>query len=559
MVAPTATALTRRRVTRSNVSQRPALTVVVPVLNGETTIVENVKIIRAAVEPAIDGDVELIVVSDGSVDDTAERLLAARPETGARVIHYDRNLGKGYAVKAGVLAAHGEWVSFIDADLDLDPAYLPLYLEAAKAEQLDIVIGSKRHPDSIVHYPRARRIASWCYQQLNRLLFRLDVRDTQAGIKVFRSDVADRVFPLLLVKQFAMDLEFLAVARALGFNRVREMPVRLDYRFTGSGVRSRAVVRALIDTAAIFYRLRILRTYDRKRRLIRKGDRSLAAAELPVVSIIGADAEAMAHLDYPSLDHVDATDRLEAARRARGSLVAVLSAGARPAGNWIRSTVPFFARPSIAAVVVPLMAPAQGPARERAAAAIAESRLGGGLRRWRFSPGNLRFVPDFPAGGIVVRKHSYIEALEAGVEEERLVAWLSEHEHQVVYTPETVVVARQAPLMAPYLHGVAGHARSRGAALRRKHGRGVDAGTVLAAVQVGVLAAGLSLVILGGGAARSAGIALTVAYVGTIVIAASIAGLRFRSLHVGLLSAVGLVATNAAYVVACGAGLLTGR
>src|SRR5262249_39135776 len=150
-------------------------------------------------------------------------------------------------------------------------------------------IGSKRHPDSIVHYPRARRVASWCYQQLNRVLFRLDVRDTQAGIKVFRADVADRVFPLLLVKQFAMDLEFLAVARTLGFTRVREMPLRLDYRFTGSGVRSRAVVRALIDTAAIFYRLRILRTYDKKRRLIRKGDRALAVAPMPVVSLIGAD------------------------------------------------------------------------------------------------------------------------------------------------------------------------------------------------------------------------------------------------------------------------------
>ncbi len=72
--------------------------------------------------------------------------------------------------------------------------------------------------------------------------------------------------PLLLVKQFAFDLELLAVARALGFGRMRELPVRLDYRFTGSGVGSRAVARALWDTAAVFYRLRVLRTYQRKRR-----------------------------------------------------------------------------------------------------------------------------------------------------------------------------------------------------------------------------------------------------------------------------------------------------
>src|SRR5439155_5123701 len=202
--------------------------------------------------------------------DTAERLLAARGP-GMRVIHYDRNLGKGYAVKAGALAAHGQWVALVDADLDLDPGSIPHYVELARREQLDFAIGSKRHPDSLVHYPRSRRIASWCYQQLNRALFRLDVRDTQVGLKVFSREVVDEVLPLLLVKQFAFDLELLAVATAVGHGRIQELPIRLDYRFTGSGVRSLAVARALVDTAAVFYRLRILHTYQRKRRLLGGG------------------------------------------------------------------------------------------------------------------------------------------------------------------------------------------------------------------------------------------------------------------------------------------------
>src|SRR5581483_7657521 len=104
---------------------RPALTIVVPVHGGAPTIVRNVRIIRETVEPHVDGDVEIIVVSDGSLDATEEVLLAAREESGVRVIHYDRNLGKGYAVKAGVLTSKGRWVSFIDADLDLDPTALP--------------------------------------------------------------------------------------------------------------------------------------------------------------------------------------------------------------------------------------------------------------------------------------------------------------------------------------------------------------------------------------------------------------------------------------------------
>ena len=119
-----------------------------------------------------------------------------------------------------------------------------------------------------MHYPRSRRIASWCYQQLNRLLFRLDVRDTQVGLKVFSRRVVDEVVPLLLVKRFAFDLELLAVANGARLRPHAEMPVRLEYRFTGSALGSIAVFRALWDTAAIFYRLRVLRTYQRKRRLL---------------------------------------------------------------------------------------------------------------------------------------------------------------------------------------------------------------------------------------------------------------------------------------------------
>src|SRR5690242_9613849 len=239
---------------------RPLLTVVVPVYNGGDEIVANVDVIRQSVEAGLGGEpFELVVVSDGSIDGTAELLLERRA-AGVRVLHYDRNLGKGYAVKAGALAAHGDWIALVDADLDLDPASIPDYLEMARRDGLDLAIGSKRHPDSVVHYPRSRRIASWWYQQLNRALFRLDVRDTQVGLKVFRRQVADDVLPLLLVKRFAFDLELLAVAKSLGYDRIRELPVQLEYRFAGSGVGSVAVLGALWDTAAIFYRLRILRT-----------------------------------------------------------------------------------------------------------------------------------------------------------------------------------------------------------------------------------------------------------------------------------------------------------
>jgi glycosyltransferase involved in cell wall biosynthesis len=528
------------------VTVEPVLSAILPVYNGGEEIVDNVGVIRRTLAAALPAeDVEVIVVSDGSIDETAEQLLAARGDVGFRLIHYDRNLGKGYAVKAGALASHGEWVALIDADLDLDPASVPLYLEIARRENLDFAIGSKRHPDSVVYYPRSRRVASWWYQQLNRLLFRLDVRDTQVGLKVFNRRVVDEVVPLLLVKQFAFDLELLAVSKALGYGRVRELPVRLEYRFTGSALGSAAVLRALWDTAAVFYRLRVLRTYQRKRRLL--GARSRDRERLPLVSVLGDHAAAEA-LDYERLESASSPSD------ARGELLALLSGGARPAGNWVSAAVPFFADPDIAAVVSPTLAPLHAPLRERVAAAVLESRLGGGSRRSSFFPGNVRTVVDHPGENIVIRRRDYIEALAAGVSDEELVDWLTSQGRQTVYTPDTSLAAAPPPLFRPHLDGVLRHARARGRAARRTHGRSLSFPTALSLAPAVAAIAGAALFAVGG-AARIPGLVLMLAYAAAVVLSGIHAAVRFGSLAVGVLEPLAVVASQAAYLVGFVGGL----
>ena len=522
----------------------------VPVYNGGDEIVENVEQIRRVVAAGLPGEeIEMIVVSDGSIDGTAERLLESRSDRAIRVIHYDRNLGKGYAVKAGALAARGDWVALIDADLDLDPSVIPTFLKVARSESLDFAIGSKRHPDSVVTYPRSRRVASWAYQQLNRVLFRLDVRDTQVGVKVFSREVVDDIIPLLLVKQFAFDLELLAVATALGHGRIRELPVRLEYRFTGSALRSATVMRALWDTAAVFYRLRILRTYQRKRGLF--GPQLGMPSEWPLVSVLGAGPATA--LDYPKLEHA------EHAGAATGELLAVLAPGTRPAGNWVAAAVPFFRDPDVAAVVAPTVAPLRATVRERAAAAVLESRLGGGSRRSRHFPGNVRGVSDYPADNVVVRRTDYAAAQAAGVDGERLVAWLAERSRQSVYTPDTSVSAVPDPVFGPHLRATVRHARARGGAARGSGGGSLSMATMLSLLPAGCALVGAGLALAGRGVTRDVGIGLLAGYGVLIVSSALLAAVRFRSLTVGLLAAPALIATHAAYVGGFVQGLLRSR
>ena len=97
-------------------------------------IAENVQTIRERIAAGMDEPFEIIVVSDGSVDGTAERVIE-RDLADVRVLYYDRNLGKGYAVKTGAREARGRWVGYVDADLDLDPAALPGYVETCRARR----------------------------------------------------------------------------------------------------------------------------------------------------------------------------------------------------------------------------------------------------------------------------------------------------------------------------------------------------------------------------------------------------------------------------------------
>jgi len=125
-----------------------------------------------------------------------------------------------------------------------------------------VVLGSKRHRDSQVVYPPARRLYSWGYQQLVRLLFHLDVRDTQAGIKLVRRDVLIDVLPSMVVQGYAFDLELLVLARFHGYRHLVEAPVTIGRRFT-STVSSKAVREMLRDTMAIWWRLRVRHAYGK--------------------------------------------------------------------------------------------------------------------------------------------------------------------------------------------------------------------------------------------------------------------------------------------------------
>ena len=203
------------------------LSVVVPVFNEDAHIVANLERLIAEVEPAF-ARYEIIVVSDGSTDGTAERLKAFAHRT-VHAVFIEKNSGKGSAVRAGFAKATGRYLLFIDGGMEIHPREVRVFVGLMGVYDADVILGSKRHPQSRVAYPWYRAALSWCFQRLVRRLFALDVTDTQVGIKLFRREVIDAILPLLEINRYGFDLEMLTLAKLKGFDRMIEAPIRLDY------------------------------------------------------------------------------------------------------------------------------------------------------------------------------------------------------------------------------------------------------------------------------------------------------------------------------------------
>jgi O-antigen/teichoic acid export membrane protein len=236
------------------------LTIIVPFFNPGARFGPHLRDI-VDVLATTDKSFEIIAVSDGSTDGS-QLTVASNGDDRVRLIAFPENQGKGSALRVGMSEARGTYVGFIDADGDIPARLIPGLVALTQDDRPDVVLGSKRHPDSEVVYPPLRRLYSVTYQTLTGLLFHLPVRDSQTGLKLIRRETMLAVVPRMVEKRFAFDLELLVVARHLGYRRFVEAPVVIGQRFT-STVSPRAVRRMIQDTFAIFYRLRILRFYDR--------------------------------------------------------------------------------------------------------------------------------------------------------------------------------------------------------------------------------------------------------------------------------------------------------
>jgi dolichyl-phosphate beta-glucosyltransferase len=233
----------------------PALSIVIPAFNEERRLGASLQALRAFLR-ARRLQAEVLVVDDGSTDATVALVQRhAKSFKGLRAIVQPGNLGKGAAVKAGVLASRGRLILFSDADLSTPLEELDALQKALRAGA-DIAIGSRALDRARirVRQPLYREWAGRLFNRMVRLLSVKGISDTQCGFKLFKAAPAKRLFAKQQVSRFGFDVEILYLARQAGY-RIAEVPVRW---FNSPETK----VRPIRDGGRAFIDLALIRLYQ---------------------------------------------------------------------------------------------------------------------------------------------------------------------------------------------------------------------------------------------------------------------------------------------------------
>jgi glycosyltransferase involved in cell wall biosynthesis len=203
----------------------PQLSIVIPAYNESARIEQTLERVLGCVAER-EWDAEVLVVDDGSKDDTAaivQRWMETHPRL--HLVKNPGNRGKGYSVRNGLLQAAGDVVMFTDADLS-SPMEEAERLLAALADGADVAIGSRwmDRTRQTIHQPLYRQFFGRCFNWVTRTVMGLPFKDTQCGFKAFKREAAQVIFRLQTIERWGFDPEILFIARKLKYV-VREVPV----------------------------------------------------------------------------------------------------------------------------------------------------------------------------------------------------------------------------------------------------------------------------------------------------------------------------------------------
>ncbi|MEM3383882.1 MAG: glycosyltransferase [Nitrososphaerales archaeon] len=233
------------------------LSMIMPAYNEEKHIEEAIEEAIKALK-RIGLDYEIIVVNDGSEDETENKVIMCKKKyQSIKLVSYNENKGKGFAIKEGFKHISGDIIFLLDTDGEILPINLQDYFNALKSA--DIAIGSKWHKNSSVQAPLVRKFLSIGFYALVKLFFSIKISDTQTGFKAFRREALEKLVRLQFANRYVFDVELLAIANYLKL-KVIELPVHIKLN---AGFSVKKILQMFLELLGVLYRLKIKKEYQK--------------------------------------------------------------------------------------------------------------------------------------------------------------------------------------------------------------------------------------------------------------------------------------------------------
>lgn len=206
-----------------NNGKKPFLSIVIPAFNEARRLPNTLKQINEFLNTQPFSS-EIIVVENGSTDDTLTIVQAMRKEIKNLTVLHEDIPGKGLAVRQGMLTAKGEYRFICDADLSMPIEEVTSFLPPALLNT-PVAIASREAPGAVRYdEPEYRHLVGRAFNSLVRLIVLPGLQDTQCGFKCFRADAVERIFPMLTIRGWTFDVEALFIASRLGYT-ISEIPI----------------------------------------------------------------------------------------------------------------------------------------------------------------------------------------------------------------------------------------------------------------------------------------------------------------------------------------------
>lgn len=494
------------------------VSILVPVYNIENTIEKNINILINKVSPFL-MNFEIIISDDGSSDNSKEEIKniclklknnnAYANLKNITGVYARENHGKGHALKRACEISNGEYIIFCDGDMEIDPSQLENFFHIMQKENADIVIGSKRHKDSIVNYSNIRKLISFIYFMFVKIFFHLPIQDTQTGLKLFKRDAVINIFPRILVKAFAYDLEVLA---ACNYNnkKIVSAPVIVNPNRHFGFIKFSILWRTFIDTLAIFYRLNIVHFYNNLFDELNK--RPLVSIIIPLKKIndyIKEETEYILEQIYSNFELIILPDKYSdeeinielfkdsrikiietgefppAVKRAigtehsKGSILAFLDDDTYPEKDWLLNALRAMESVKINALGGPAVSSSKDNFSKQISGLIYSSSLMSGKHKARYIPDKVQYVNDYPSCNFIITRELYYRV--GGFKSEYypgedtiLCNNIIKANEKILYTPEALVYHHRRDLFFGHFKQLKGYAWHRGYFVKRFGGNSLS-------------------------------------------------------------------------------------